>query len=61
MAPQEENATKTLYRQVSRMHVSVYHERLDNVYIFVFLDDVDDFMQPSYQFNQILDSTRFLV
>ena len=58
--PPDKNRSQVVYRQVSRMRVVAYHERLTTVYLFDFWDDVADFVQSSSQFNEIIASTRFL-
>jgi hypothetical protein len=53
-------AKEVTYQLVSRMRVVCYHEPLETIYYFDFLDDVKDFVESSAVFNQVLASTRFL-
>jgi len=42
------------------MRVDCYNEKLNNIYIFDFFDDMKDFNETSKDFNRILTSARFL-
>jgi|GEM_PF-5938943 hypothetical protein len=45
---------------VSVMQVVCFHKELKKIFYFDFIDDGEDFPNSSAQFNQVLDSMRFL-
>jgi hypothetical protein len=45
---------------LSRMRVLCYHNALQRIFQFDFIDDLKDFANSSTTFNQLLDSVRFL-
>jgi len=51
---------KEVFQEIARMRVLCYHEALEKIYIFEFLDDVGDFKDSSARFNRVLASVRFL-
>jgi hypothetical protein len=51
---------RVVVQEVVRMRVICYHEALERIYYFDFLDDVKDFRTSSAVFNRVLASTRFL-
>jgi hypothetical protein len=60
VASQTAKKPRVVFAKITHMFVACYREDLGNIFFFEFIDDEDDFVKSSENFNKVLESTRFL-
>ena len=56
----QKNKSIEKYLELLQIVIVCYHEKLNNIFYFEFIDDSPDFIASSEKFNQIINSIRFL-
>lgn len=57
---EQKNESIEKYLELLQIVIACYHEKLNNIFYFEFIDDSADFIESSEKFNQIINSIRFL-